>query len=403
MNLLVKKKLHFSHCKSWFYPSKYRIIQIPLLPNLFSFFDSPRHFITGLASFVIAVRKNMSVLRETIFQAIRLEQDRLCMCYEDQLSHSQREVIKLQQKCNKWKDYLRRTKNDYDDLQAKLLQRRQHDARKSEKPLVSSSSSSSRVAAIPDTTKPPTATLTLHPARSEKRKADEALGVNATEHTDHSPVKKSTKGIISVKEERRTNENSPKKNVPAITDYVGTFASGSSSNSNSSATESRNEQTRAIASTNSKNSVVGSYRTTTTTMSPPKGPISKRSLTAGKRSISAVGPLMLTSKPLDPNATAVSSSSSKSDHREPTTHVPKFVDVVRKKDERAALPGHTCTECARFYDVMIEQGILQPEGKGQFLQLCSRHKAQWAPPDTPDGFWDLSINTPAAWKNDHET
>jgi hypothetical protein len=76
----------------------------------------------------------------------------------------------------------------------------------------------------------------------------------------------------------------------------------------------------------------------------------------------------------------------------------RCVEVIRKKDERAALRGHQCDQCEAFYNVQIEQGILDKSKVTEFLQLCSRHKAKWTPPQTPEGFWDLSVRTPDEWK-----
>lgn len=55
----------------------------------------------------------------------------------------------------------------------------------------------------------------------------------------------------------------------------------------------------------------------------------------------------------------------------------KFIDVVRSKAARAALPGHECLECSAFYKAMLEQGIFSTERKLEMLQECSRHKSRW--------------------------
>ena len=80
----------------------------------------------------------------------------------------------------------------------------------------------------------------------------------------------------------------------------------------------------------------------------------------------------------------------------------KRVEVVRKKDERAALPGHACPECAKFYEAMVQQGIFTKENLPDMMKACSKHKAKYTPPDTPDGFWELSVNTPTQWKEEDE-
>ncbi|ETV67827.1 hypothetical protein H257_16063 [Aphanomyces astaci] len=100
-----------------------------------------------------------------------------------------------------------------------------------------------------------------------------------------------------------------------------------------------------------------------------------------------------------PSTTAASSKSShvlshvppaSSLHRDnvnPSTKPPaafKYIEVVRKRDERMALPGHACDECARYY------AALGDEFDGdQFA--CSRHRAKWEPYATPEDFWRLSF------------
>lgn len=76
----------------------------------------------------------------------------------------------------------------------------------------------------------------------------------------------------------------------------------------------------------------------------------------------------------------------------------RCIEVVRNRTDRAALPGHTCAECEAFYHAMVQQGIVTEENKKMFLQSCSRHKARWTPPSTPEGYWDLSLHTPKEWK-----
>ena len=47
----------------------------------------------------------------------------------------------------------------------------------------------------------------------------------------------------------------------------------------------------------------------------------------------------------------------------------KYTEKVLGKDARAALQGHDCAECKRFYE---KSGL---EGYG--MQLCSRHRAKY--------------------------
>jgi hypothetical protein len=78
----------------------------------------------------------------------------------------------------------------------------------------------------------------------------------------------------------------------------------------------------------------------------------------------------------------------------------KCVESVRSKTLRAALPGFTCEECLKFYETMQQQGIYcmsDSQVRRDILQGCSRHKARWTPPSTPEGFWNLTLQTPDDW------
>jgi len=97
------------------------------------------------------------------------------------------------------------------------------------------------------------------------------------------------------------------------------------------------------------------------------------------------------SNPITLNKPSTTSSTSTA------SYIRKCIEVVRNKAARASLPGHECDECKRFYSAMIEQGIFQPGEKLHMLKECSRHKARWTPPSTPEGFWELSLNTPSEW------
>jgi hypothetical protein len=76
----------------------------------------------------------------------------------------------------------------------------------------------------------------------------------------------------------------------------------------------------------------------------------------------------------------------------------RYEEVVRGHEQRLELPGFACDECKRFYDAMVEQGVILPDDRKEALQLCSRHKARYTPPETPEDFWNLDIATPAEWK-----
>ena len=80
----------------------------------------------------------------------------------------------------------------------------------------------------------------------------------------------------------------------------------------------------------------------------------------------------------------------------------KVVGPLRKRSDREQLPGHTCLECARYIANLRTQGLLTTEEEErEMLKACSRHKSiSGPPPDTPDGFWNLTVHTPEEWKHD---
>ena len=65
----------------------------------------------------------------------------------------------------------------------------------------------------------------------------------------------------------------------------------------------------------------------------------------------------------------------------------KYHEVIRKKDLRRQLNGHTCRCCEKFY----EDQKLSPNSKHRLLKLVSRHKVIHTPPQTPPGFWSLRM------------
>ena len=75
---------------------------------------------------------------------------------------------------------------------------------------------------------------------------------------------------------------------------------------------------------------------------------------------------------------------------------PKYVEVVRNKEERKSLIGHTCHLCKDFYEKAFGK---DSDKYKEAIQICSRHRSRFSPdPGTPPGFWDLDIHTPEEWK-----
>ncbi|KUF94893.1 DNA endonuclease RBBP8 [Phytophthora nicotianae] len=65
-----------------------------------------------------------------------------------------------------------------------------------------------------------------------------------------------------------------------------------------------------------------------------------------------------------------------------------YVEVVRNREERKALPGHDCMECKKYYDAL---GGLDAVDAAAHKNKCSRHRARFEPYQTPDDFWRLSF------------
>ncbi|XP_070603729.1 DNA endonuclease RBBP8 isoform X2 [Erythrolamprus reginae] len=61
------------------------------------------------------------------------------------------------------------------------------------------------------------------------------------------------------------------------------------------------------------------------------------------------------------------------------------IEVVRKKEERRKLPGHSCKECEIYYAGLPE------EEREKKLATCSRHRSRYIPPETPEHFWEVGF------------
>lgn len=61
------------------------------------------------------------------------------------------------------------------------------------------------------------------------------------------------------------------------------------------------------------------------------------------------------------------------------------IEVVRKKEERRKLLGHTCKECEIYYADM------PAEEREKKLASCSRHRFRYVPPSTPENFWEVGF------------
>ncbi|XP_020591334.1 protein gamma response 1 [Phalaenopsis equestris] len=72
----------------------------------------------------------------------------------------------------------------------------------------------------------------------------------------------------------------------------------------------------------------------------------------------------------------------------------KYVEPVRRKSERENLKGIECQQCKKFYDAVLPDG-----GKAANTMRCehhdgvSRHRYRYAPPLTPEGFWNIGFDS----------
>ncbi|XP_065484144.1 DNA endonuclease RBBP8 [Caloenas nicobarica] len=75
----------------------------------------------------------------------------------------------------------------------------------------------------------------------------------------------------------------------------------------------------------------------------------------------------------------------KSDERKNTVLDFPHIEVIRKKEERRKLLGHTCKECEMYYADIPE------EEREKKLASCSRHRFRYIPPNTPENFWEVGF------------
>ncbi|RLN72665.1 hypothetical protein BBJ28_00023761 [Nothophytophthora sp. Chile5] len=66
-----------------------------------------------------------------------------------------------------------------------------------------------------------------------------------------------------------------------------------------------------------------------------------------------------------------------------------YVEVVRHRETRDALPAHDCVECKKYYEAL--GGLVTEEEAAALKRKCSRHRARFEPYQTPDDFWRLSF------------
>ncbi|GFZ00453.1 protein gamma response 1 [Actinidia rufa] len=77
----------------------------------------------------------------------------------------------------------------------------------------------------------------------------------------------------------------------------------------------------------------------------------------------------------------------------------KYVEPVRKKAERENLKGIECKQCKKFYDAVLPDGGGKDADGNKQQARCehhdgvSRHRYRYAPPLTPEGFWNIGFES----------
>jgi len=85
------------------------------------------------------------------------------------------------------------------------------------------------------------------------------------------------------------------------------------------------------------------------------------------------------------NNTASTNRQRPQDLWDDSQHPYAYQEVVRNKAQRQCLPGHDCPECRKFYEVTADEQDEDP------IQTMGRHRARYAPSNTPADFWELDF------------
>ncbi|KAL1535930.1 protein gamma response 1-like [Salvia divinorum] len=70
----------------------------------------------------------------------------------------------------------------------------------------------------------------------------------------------------------------------------------------------------------------------------------------------------------------------------------KYVEPVRKKSDRQNLKGVECKQCKKFYDAVLP-GAGETPRRCEHHEGVSRHRYRYAPPSTPEGFWNIGFES----------
>ncbi|KAK9125396.1 hypothetical protein Scep_014242 [Stephania cephalantha] len=78
----------------------------------------------------------------------------------------------------------------------------------------------------------------------------------------------------------------------------------------------------------------------------------------------------------------------------------KYIETAKKKADRENLKGFECRQCKKFYDAVLpheKNGVDNNNGNTNFRcehhDGVSRHRYRYAPPMTPEGFWNIGFDS----------
>ena len=71
----------------------------------------------------------------------------------------------------------------------------------------------------------------------------------------------------------------------------------------------------------------------------------------------------------------------------------KYIEPVRKKDEREKLQGVECNQCKKFYDAVLMNNGSSGTARCEHHNYVSRHRYRYVPPSTPEGFWNIGFDS----------
>lgn len=309
------------------------------------------------------------------YELMRVKEDRLCMCYEDQLSHANRQLEQAEIKYLNQKELLRNNQIHFKTLMVKY---QEHIGSAGKGIAVGSKRPSPTSEGGPDG---------QEPADSANKVPRDVINLTSPLELTQTPLVR--KGTLQ--DMASANHRLIASNIPTSEAKPGIAMASPEPRPNARRVKPRGEHDLGMNIQDFSDIIFIDQDEPEAKPPLPRRPV-LLPIDSNTRRPAAV---------INMASTTSSSSSSSSAHPVDISKRPlisKCIEVVRNRADRAALPGFACSECEQFYKVMMDQGIVTEENKADFMQSCSRHKARWTPPSTPDGFWDMSLNTPQEWR-----